>query len=58
LGQKKVVLQDRWPVKGGSIHMKFVMAGPEKMWPFNAGDCLNRGDHVGRFDSICIPRNG
>jgi hypothetical protein len=20
--------------------MKFVMAGPEKMWPFNAGDCL------------------
>ena len=24
----------------GSIHMKFYMTGQEKMWPFNANNCL------------------
>jgi hypothetical protein len=29
-----------WPLKRGSIHMKFSMTGQEKKWPFHTGDCL------------------
>jgi len=28
--KENVVLQYRWPLKGGSIHMKFSMTGQEK----------------------------
>ena len=33
-----------WPLKRGSIHMKFSMTGQEKGGP------LNTGDHKARFD--------
>jgi hypothetical protein len=32
--------KDRWPLKRGSMHMKFSMTGQEKGWPFNIDDCL------------------
>ena len=33
--RKKVVLYDRWPLKRGSVHMKFSMTGQEKDDLFN-----------------------
>jgi hypothetical protein len=35
-----MALKDRWPLKEGSIHMKFNMTGSEKCDLFNTGDCL------------------
>jgi hypothetical protein len=29
--KEKVTLQDRWPLKRGSFHMKFSMTGQEKV---------------------------
>ena len=46
-GSKKLALQDRWPLKRGSIHMKFSMTEMKKV-PLNTGDCM------GRFDCIYI----
>ena len=48
-----MAILDRWPLKRVSIHMKFYMTGSIKMWPFNTGDCFNRGDHMVKFDCIC-----
>ena len=27
-----------WPLKTGSVHMKYSMTGQKKGWPFNRGD--------------------
>ena len=47
--KKKMVLQDRWLLKRGPIHMKFSMTGQENV-TFKYRWLLNRGDHVDRFD--------
>jgi hypothetical protein len=44
-----VALSDRWPLKRGSIHMKFSMKGQEKV-TFKYRWLLNGGDRMGRFD--------
>ena len=42
----KVVLYDRWPLKRGSIDIKFSKTGQEKVtfrrWLLNRGDCMVR----------------
>jgi len=51
--QEKVALQDRWPFKRDSIHLKFSMTGQDKKWPFfRYRGLLNRGDRIGRFDCM------
>jgi hypothetical protein len=50
-GKEKVVFKNRWPLKRGSIHMKFSMTGHEKV-SFKYRWLLNRSDHMGRF--VCI----
>ena len=46
--KEKVVLYDRWPLKRGSIHIKFSKTGQEKVtfkrWLLNRGDCMARFD--------------
>jgi hypothetical protein len=43
--------QDRWPLKRGSIHMKFSMTGQENV-TLKYRWLLNRGDHTDRLMSL------
>ena len=49
--KEKVALWNRWPLKRGSIHMKFSMTGQERV-AFKYRWLNNRGDHMGMFDCI------
>ena len=56
--KEKVVFSERWPLKRGSIHMKFLWQDrTRKRWPFNAGGCLIEvtpwGD-LSVLDSLCL----
>ena len=51
--KEQVFCKDKWPLKRGSINMKFSMTGQESVtlkyrWLFS------RGDHMGKFDCNSI----
>jgi hypothetical protein len=57
--KENVALQDRWPLKRGSIHMKCSMMGPKNMtfknrWLLKRGDCMDRFDCISLYIHVLI----